>query len=1042
MRIDVRFASWPEHDYPPPAAIWWARRELYQLELFLVTDARDFDAATGDELLLSWDADEIASDIARSFLDERPAPPFVQLLTQPLGSDDDSLVELALDDALRRHNAWPPLARHLILARVRLRWHPQLPDRTPLQPSDTRRPIGIGLSPPHGRTSTRYAVFSSDAAQILIPDMGWAMHACVDWSGADPDHANQDHALLQSTVNICMRVYEGSNGRAYHHAISTHGEDPSAVTESAHLTSSFDAPLVTAVGITRSYLFEEPTVYVSSDVCAAIDAWPEIQEGEPPSPLPLTQGTKDPRRVLSIRCVELETPPNAAKLPRLEHIKLRPAPIILFQVSFVPCSTAPRGEWSRFSSYDLELYLVADPSIARHAAFETFDEQLVAGQPDGAHKLATVRLASVDGSVTLSLDEDLARLDIEPAACQMVFARLVLRSRPGDQLGAGHPPPVARGCARWAVFTQPGRPVLPFEEERILIPDRSDLEPMPAPLAQYRDVRVIIDAEEPRDASAEGRAGLWVGSGPVFAHVHAILAIDCSASMKDKWRDVQTQMQRFWSTIALDADSARPTNHRASIAKFGAAVKPLCVRDIAGEPPELGGCALGCTKYLPVLQWMHTQAVVAIAAGYVHLLVLLTDGAPPVKEKEPSLAAVERLDGVWMEQRARLGWVHVDCQLFTIAMARVGEVASLDGPLLKRMARPSAAHGYLYAENGTKLAGAFDRILDRVRALSVTVCKRKSPRLLDGMLRHVATPAAADDDKDAAAKKAAVRERDLDDQPRRLPNEQRVAGILLTEPALQQQHMAPEASRLQILYAFPQPCETRREYEVSFPLGPLQQKLLAGMPTNEPKAACGRFDGRFDWFTWRFTVPNGTTVHVARLKASALVRWAVGDRGPAGPYDAPVVCLNPPRPLSLMPGAAVVPGDGTPRDTPIIGGHAEEVPSQQYYSLPPSASAPSIQQVRPPHAISGQGAQMIGFIPQHLSHRGAQPRPGGAQRAQLSMGPLLRANDAPHLVLDHHLEQAVLMPDAEEQRTPWLSTWATKAVERGSRRYRYMFRPI
>jgi hypothetical protein len=124
----------------------------------------------------------------------------------------DGRIALALDGPMRAAGVWPPLARHMVLARLVMRSddtatrayakatrrHPPTAspaagatDNAPSTlalyaattvPLTAARVVGAGLPPPFGRARMRYTVFSPDRASISVPDLGWTLRVRLAWA--------------------------------------------------------------------------------------------------------------------------------------------------------------------------------------------------------------------------------------------------------------------------------------------------------------------------------------------------------------------------------------------------------------------------------------------------------------------------------------------------------------------------------------------------------------------------------------------------------------------------------------------------------------------------------------------------------------------------------------------------------------------------------------------------------------------------------------------------------------------------------------------
>jgi hypothetical protein len=586
-------------------------------------------------------------------------------------------------------------------------------------------------------------------------------------------------------------------------------------------------------------------------------------------------------------------------------------------------------------SYSLQLFLVDDPSVCRREP-DDFDRRLIRGELP--NKLATLPLPP-DGRVGVSLDTQLQRAGFAPCARQMVAARIVRTSAPDERIGEGMAPPAGRGIARWAAFNngsawrarvlrtptlaaglgdgvavptggagtalqgdddelaavkahaavgRAGRPT-PFDQEGVLfIPDGPECGPDPEPVATLRHVRLIVDVPQLPPLGHGGGDDLeWLPRER--ARVHVVWLIDESASMKDTWRALTAEMRRTWSALATDgaahadgthagATRRHRTVHMASIAKYGLGVKPVCSGvAVAGDAPDLGGANAGGTRFEPALNWAHGEMARGAGHGCIPMLVLLTDGAPPPAEKDGAVRAVEQMESMWTVHRGQHGWAHVPFHAITIGVTRCGEVAALDGTLLKRMARPAsrtpaaahsttaapapaagpptatAAGSYLYACDDASLARAFERVAMRVCELGTCVRHMRRQQPLDALLRRRGPEPGAPPIDDANG--------------RRVPDELRSKGTYQRPPpprlsppgthraAVAQAEFAagtqPTASELplngaegettnagmrafvhaastapQIVYTFTTPCWTRHEYELSFPLAPRQARVF------------------------------------------------------------------------------------------------------------------------------------------------------------------------------------------------------------------------
>ena len=196
--------------------------------------------------------------------------------------------------------------------------------------------------------------------------------------------------------------------------------------------------------------------------------------------------------------MKLETASSAAVLPPINYLRLKPAPVVHFEIRFADkkwkeaVRKANNAAWTSFASYALELYLVDEPSYCRTDK-DAFDRWLVDGTLE-ADKLKTISpieapiLSVDDAKVSVSLDNELEEYDYDPCARQMVFARLVRIDKPEEKLGRLrdkpdelHEAPIARGCARWAIFAaQPKKPqTMGYREGLVLIPNGEDPPPLP-----------------------------------------------------------------------------------------------------------------------------------------------------------------------------------------------------------------------------------------------------------------------------------------------------------------------------------------------------------------------------------------------------------------------------------------------------------------------------------------------------------------------------------------------------------------------------------
>ena len=356
-------------------------------------------------------------------------------------------------------------------------------------------------------------------ATLTIPDLGFAVWIRLVWHGEDEDHREADETLLQSVIDITILIYEGEKGKRRKAATSTGGgANAAAKTEkdpSATLTSTSEPKMASKDGLFRALMFEDPhgrawstgAVEIVEHACMSVPPWPwkkaasarSKKEPEPPDgSYPDGEDDNRDRFVLPIPYMKLETASSAAVLPPINYLRLKPAPVVHFEIRFADkkwkeaVRKANNAAWTSFASYALELYLVDEPSYCRTDK-DAFDRWLVDGTLE-ADKLKTISpieapiLSVDDAKVSVSLDNELEEYDYDPCARQMVFARLVRIDKPEEKLGRLrdkpdelHEAPIARGCARWAIFAaQPKKPqTMGYREGLVLIPNGEDPPPLP-----------------------------------------------------------------------------------------------------------------------------------------------------------------------------------------------------------------------------------------------------------------------------------------------------------------------------------------------------------------------------------------------------------------------------------------------------------------------------------------------------------------------------------------------------------------------------------